>query len=335
MITFKQLTEDLKNRIFKPVYLLMGDEPYYLDLVTGTMQNTILQESERSFNQLVLYGKDTDVISVINASRRFPMMSNYNLVILKEAQNLKSIEELSHYTEKPLASTILVISYKYKNLDARTKLYKSILAQGVVFESKKLYDDQVVGWIEKYLKARGYGIDATGGILLAEFLGSDLSKIAGELDKLILTLPQDSKKVTPSHIEKNIGISREYNNFELQKALIQKNPQKAFRIAAYFGDNQKNNPFILTVSSLYYLFSRLIAYNGVKDLSKKEIAAALKVNPYFLGDYELGYKNYPIHKSIRIISILREYDVKSKGIDNVSYSPGELLKEMIYKILHV
>jgi DNA polymerase III subunit delta len=335
MVTYKQLTDDLKNRTFKPIYLLMGEEPYYLDLVANFIQNNILEESERSFNQLILYGKDTDVISVINASRRFPMMSNFNVVILKEAQNLKSIEELSHYTEKPLASTILVIVYKYKNLDARTKLYKSIQAKGVIFESKKLYDDQVAGWIEKYLKAKGYGIDITGGALLAEFLGNDLSKIAGELDKLIITLPPDTKKITPAHIEKNIGISREYNNFELQKALIQKNARKAFRIAAYFGDNQKNNPFPLTISSMYYLFSRLIAYSGVKDQPKKEIAAALKVNPYFLGDYETGYKNYPIQKSVRVISILREYDLKSKGVDNVSFSPGDLMKEMVYKILHV
>jgi len=274
------------------------------------------------------------VLNIINSARRYPMMAAHNVVIIKEAQTLKGIEQLSHYTEKPLASTILVIAYKYKSLDKRTLLYKSIVKNGLVFESNKIYDDQVPAWIDKYLKSKGYSIEPNASMLLLEFLGNDLSKIAMELDKLLITLPSGSKKITPESIETNIGISKEYNNFELQKALVQRNPEKAFRIAYYFGDNQKSSPFVLTIASMYYFFTKLIAFHAVRDADRNTQAAALKINPYFLNDYVQGYKAYPLLKSLKIISILREYDLKSKGINNVSSSMGDLLKEMIFRILY-
>jgi len=333
-LPYKSVVDELKARVFKPIYLLMGEETYFIDQLSDYLQNHILDDAERSFNQILFYGKDADVLNIINSARRYPMMAAHNVVIIKEAQTLKGIEQLSHYTEKPLASTILVIAYKYKSLDKRTLLYKSIVKNGLVFESNKIYDDQVPAWIDKYLKSKGYSIEPNASMLLLEFLGNDLSKIAMELDKLLITLPSGSKKITPESIETNIGISKEYNNFELQKALVQRNPEKAFRIAYYFGDNQKSSPFVLTIASMYYFFTKLIAFHAVRDADRNTQAAALKINPYFLNDYVQGYKAYPLLKSLKIISILREYDLKSKGINNVSSSMGDLLKEMIFRILY-
>jgi DNA polymerase-3 subunit delta len=332
---FKQVMEDLKNRVFKSMYLIMGEETYFIDQISNYLQNNLLPESDRTFNQIIFYGKDTDVLNIISAARKYPMMATHNVVIIKEAQSLKNIEQLLHYVEKPLASTILIINYKYKNLDKRTALYKSIMSKGLVFESNKIYEDQIPAWIEKYLKGKGYSIELNASMMLVEFLGNDLSKIAGELDKLIITLPQNQKKITPEHVESNIGISKEYNNFELQKALILKDDLKAYRIAIYFGDNQKNTPFAVTIASLYYFFSKLIAFHYLKDASRNEIASELKINPYFLNDYIQGYKVYPIDKSLKIISVLREYDLKSKGIGNYSATPGDLLKELIFRILNI
>jgi DNA polymerase III subunit delta len=334
-LPYKAIVEELKAKTFRPIYLLMGEETYFIDQLSDYLQNNILTEAERSFNQIVFYGKDADVMNIINSARRYPMMATHNIVIVKEAQILKGIEQLTHYTEKPLASTILVVAYKYKNLDKRTLLYKSILKNGLVFESNKIYDDQVPAWIDKYLKAKGYSIEPDAGVLLLEFLGNDLSKIAMELDKLVITLSHGTKRISSDTIEKNIGISKEYNNFELHKALVQKNPEKAFRIAFYFGDNQKSSPLVVTLASLYFFYAKLIAFHYVKDASRNEMAAALKINPYFLNDYIQGYKAYPLTKSLKVISILREFDLKSKGVENYSSTAGDLLKELIFRILHV
>jgi DNA polymerase III subunit delta len=333
-LTYKAVMEELKEKSFRPIYLLMGEETYFIDQISDYLQDHTLEEAERSFNQVIYYGKDADVLNIINSARRYPMMASHNVVVVKEAQTLKGIEQLTHYTEKPLLSTILVIAYKYKNVDKRTLLYKSILKNGLVFESGKIYDDQVPAWIDKYLKARGYSIEPDASMMLLEFLGNDLSKIAMELDKLIITLPAGAKKISPEGIEKNIGISKEYNNFELHKALIQKNTAKAFRIAFYFGDNQKSSPMVVTIASLYFFYSKLIAFHYVKDASRNEMSAALKINPYFLNDYIQGYKAYPLAKSLKIISILREYDLKSKGVNNASSSAADLLKELIFRIIY-
>ncbi|HRW62676.1 MAG TPA: DNA polymerase III subunit delta [Bacteroidales bacterium] len=334
-MTFEQILTDLKNKIYKPIYFLSGEEPYFIDLITKYINDNVLNDAEKSFNQTVIYGKDTDIYTVINTAKRFPMMANHQVVIVKEAQNIKNIDDLVHYAAAPLKSTLLVINYKYKTLDKRKKLYKALADNGVLYESKKLYDNEVPGWINAYLKKKNRSIDPGAAALLNEYLGNDLSKIANELDKLIITLPDGEFNITSNHIERNIGISKDYNNFELHKALTQKNVLKANRIVNYFAQNQKDNPFTMTIATLYHFYSKVLSYHFVKDKKdKKSVAATLKVNPYFLGDYELAAKNYNPKKTVEIIGLLREYDLKSKGYNNVSTPPGELLKEMVYKILH-
>lgn len=334
-MSFEQILSDLKNKIYKPVYFLSGDEPYFIDLITKYIHENVLSDAEKSFNQTVLYGKEAEIHTVINTAKRFPMMANHQVVIVKEAQNIKNIDDLIHYVNTPLKSTLLVINYKYKTLDKRKKLYKAINENGVLYESKKLYDNEVPGWINGYLKNKNRSIDPNAGMLLTEYLGNDLSKIANELEKLIITLPDGEFNITTTHIERNIGISKDYNNFELHKALTQKNVLKANRIVNYFGHNPKDNPFTLTISTLYYFYSKVLTYHFIKDKrDRRNVAATLKVNPYFIGDYEKAAKNYNPQKTVEVIGLLREYDLKSKGFNNVSTSHGELLKELVYKILH-
>ena len=331
-MTFEQIMADLKNKIYKPIYFLMGEEPYYIDKITDYIEENVLSQSEKAFNQTIVYGRDTDALSVDNISRRYPMMASHQVVIVKEAQNLKDIEKLVYYAGKPLKSTILVINYRYKTLDKRKKLYKEIVDQGIMFESKKLYENQVPDWIVKYIKEKGYTIEPVASVLLTDFLGANLGKVANELDKLIISLPQGSK-ITTKLIEENIGISKEFNNFELQNALVQKDVFKANQIVNYFGKNQKENPIILTISSLYYFFRRLLMFHFLKDKNPRSVAPSLQFNPYFVKDYQLAPKRSNPKKTVAIISWLREYDMKSKGYNN-SAGPGELLKELIFKILH-
>jgi len=334
-MNFDQIFSDLKNKIYKPIYFLSGEESYFIDLITKYISDNVLTDAEKSFNQTVLYGKDTEIHTVINSAKRFPMMANHQVIIVKEAQNIKNIEDLIHYATAPLKSTLLVINYKYKTLDKRKKLYKAINEHGILFESKKLYDNEVPGWINAYLKNKNKTIDPGAGMLLNEYLGNDLSKIANELDKLIITLPDGEHNITTNHIERNIGISKDYNNFELHKALTQKNVLKANRIVNYFSQNPKNNPFTLTISTLYHFYSKVLAFHFLKNKSdRRNVASTLKVNPYFVGDYEKAAKQYNPKKTVEIISMLREYDLKSKGFNNVSTTHGELLKELVYRILH-
>ncbi|MGC9374564.1 MAG: DNA polymerase III subunit delta [Bacteroidales bacterium] len=332
---YEQIIADLKNKIYKPIYFLFGDEPYFIDLITKYIQNNVLTEEEKAFNQTILYGKDTDIHSVINAAKRFPMMANHQVVIVKEAQDIKDIEPLVYYATTPLKSTILVINYKYKTFDKRKKLYKLINENAVAFESRKLYDNEIPGWINNYVKTKNKQIDPNAGMLLNEYLGNNLGKIANELDKLIITLPDKDEKITTAHIERNIGISKDYNNFELHKALTQKNVLKSNRIVNYFAHNPKDNPITLTLTSLYMFYSKVLAYHFIQNKKdRRSVAATLKVNPYFLGDYETAAKQYNPKKVVEIIELLREYDLRSKGYNNVSTSHGELLKELVYKILH-
>jgi len=331
---FSQILTDLKNKTYKGVYFLMGEETYFIDEITNYLLDHVLTETEKVFNQVVLYGKDIDAIAIIDAARRFPMMANYQLVVVKEAQNIRNIEELIHYTDKPLKSTILVINYKYKTLDKRKKLYASVDKNGVVFNAEKLYENKVPDWISKYLLQSGYTISPESAALLTEFLGNDLSKIANELSKLMISLPPASKKITTELIEKNIGISKEFNNFELQKALVARDVLKSNRIIDYFEKNPKDNPFILTISSLASFFQKIFTYHFLKDKSKGSVAAALKINPYFVAEYEVAAKRYTPAKLVEVFSMLREYDLKSKGVGNSSASDGDLLKELIFKIIH-
>jgi len=332
-MTYDQIMKDLKNKIYKPIYLLMGDESYYIDEITNYIIANVLTENEKAFNQSILYGNETDVYMVDSAARRFPMMSNYQVVVIKEAQEVKKIDELVYYAQKPLKSTILVLNFKYKALDKRKKLYKEIDNNGVIFESKKLYDNQVPEWITKYLDSRNYKIEPIAAQMLNEFLGTELAKIVNELNKLIIILPEKTL-ITPAIIEQNIGISKDYNNFELQNALSKKDVLKANRIVNYFEKNPKDNPLVVTISSMYSFFCKVLNYHYLADKSPKNAASVLQINPFFVKDYEQTSKKYNIKKIVEIISILREYDLKSKGVGNVSATHGDLLREMVFKILH-
>lgn len=335
MMTYEQILKDLKNKIYKPVYFLMGEEPYYIDKISNYIQNNVLDEVERDFNQTILYGKDSEILDVVSAAKRFPMMANHQVIIVKEAQELKKFEDiLLSYIENPLTSTILVFNYKYKSIKKTTKLYKRLEKIGVTFESKKLRDYEVPKWIEAYVKREGIEISPEGVMMLSEFLGTDLSKIVNEIEKLLISLPENEKKITPAIIERNIGISKDFNQFELTNALGTKNILKANQIVNYFSKNEKNYPLVVTISALYNFFSSLIKFYVVRKLPRQEIAATLGINPYFIGQYETASKKYSYAKASEIISLLREYDMKSKGVNNISASDGELLKELVFKILH-
>jgi DNA polymerase III subunit delta len=334
-VLFEELMSDLKKRIFKPVYFLAGDEPYYIDQVTDFIEDKVLSDSEKAFNQVIIYGDDTNINSIIDTARRFPMMSSHQVVIVKEAQSLKKLEDLLFYIERPLLSTILVFNYKYKVIDKRTKLYKTLEMQGAYFESMRLRDYQVPPWIERYLMVKGIKIDPEASAMLTEFLGADLHKIVNELDKLLITLPAGKPLITTGLIERNIGISKDYNNFELQKALGEKNILKANMIIRYFADNPKDNPVNLTIASIFSFFTKLLSYHYLTDKSKNNVASVLKINPYFVRDYETSAIKYNALKTVQIISLLRTYDMKTKGFGDVSTGPGDLLKELVYKILHI
>jgi len=331
--TFNQIMKDLKKGDYKPVYFLTGDEPYFIDKITEYIEKNALPESQKSFNQIILYGKDTNVRDIINTAKRFPMMSDRMVVIVKEAQNLKKIEDFAFYLDKPQPSTILVINYKYKTLDKRKSFYKKLQKTAVYFESKKLYENQIPKWIQEYLADKNYQIDPVATQLLTENLGTDLGKIANELDKLTVLLPAGTK-ITPEHIEENVGISKDYNNFELQKAIGYRDAEKAFRIVDYFAHNPKDNPFTVTLTSLYFYFVKVLKVHYSPQKDKQALSKLLGVHPFFVSDYLTAARNYPVAKLVDIIAFLREYDMKSKGVNNVSAQGGELLKELIFKILY-
>ena len=328
----KQIVADIRNGKIKPIYFLFGEEPYYIDKISQFIEKNVLTEEERGFNQMVLYGKEASIDEIVGNAKRYPMMAERQVVIVKEAQELsRTIEQLVDYAENPQPTTVLVICYKYKKLDKRKKLYKSVGKHGVLFESKKLYENQVSEWLRKVLHGKGYSISHKAAIVLVEYLGTDLSRISKELDKLTLVLPKESQ-ITPADIEEHIGISKDYNNFELKKAIGERNVLKATRIINYFAQNPKDNPFVLTVSLLHNFFSQLLQYHGLNDHSPKNVASALRVNPYFVGEYQVAAKNYPMKKVSSIVSHLREMDLKGKGVGATAIPQSDLLKELIAKI---
>ena len=333
--TYDEIISDLKKRIFKPVYFLAGEEPYYIDLIVNYIEDKVLPENEKAFNQIIIYGDDTNVPAIIDTARRFPMMASHQVVIIKESQSLKKIEDIAIYLEKPLLSTILVFSYKYKSLDKRTKLFKTLESQGVYFESARVRDYQIPAWIERYLMTKGIKADPNACAMLTEYLGTDLHKIVNELEKLIINLPEGKPLITISLIEANIGISKDYNNFELQKAIGERDILKANMIIQYFANNPRDNPVTLSFASLFSFFSKLLTYHYTADKSKNNVAAVLKVNPYFVKDYESSASKYNVAKTVQIISLLRTYDLRSKGFEDPGTEPGDLLKELAYKILHI
>ena len=334
-VTYEQIISDLKNRIFKPVYFLAGEEPYYIDLITEYIQEKVLPEAEKAFNQIILYGDDTNIAAIIDTARRFPMMASHQVLIIKEAQTLKKLDDLIIYLEKPLLSTILVFSYKYKIIDKRTKLFKILESHGVYFESARIRDYLIPAWIERYLMIKGIKTEPSASAMLTEYLGTDLHKIVNELEKLIITLPAGKPVITTTLIEKNIGISKDYNNFELQKAIGEKNVLKANMIVHYFADNPKDNPITLSIASLFGFFSKLLTFHYLTDKTKNNVASVLKVNPFFVKEYENSASKYNVSKTVQIISLLRTYDLKSKGYGDPGTDPGDLFKELVFRILHL
>ncbi len=334
-MTYEALIGELKKKTYRPVYFLFGEEPYYIDLITGYIATHALNEAEKSFNQTILYGKDSTPQQVIDLARRFPMMASHQVVVLKEAQELKDFDILEHYFQKPQPTTLLVINYKYKSPDKRKKVFKSLQKNAVTFQSKRLYDNQVPGWISGFVTNRKYRIEPKAAALVAEYLGSDLSKIAGELDKLFIAVGDQERTITPLHVERYIGISKDYNQFELQNAIGKRDVMKTNRIINYFAGNQKNYHITQTIAALYSFFSRLLLLHYTKDRSKQNVASVLKVNPYFVQQYEDAARHYPAGKLVTVISLLRKYDMRSKGYKGASVPPGELLRELTFKILHL
>ncbi|MCB0807037.1 MAG: DNA polymerase III subunit delta [Bacteroidales bacterium] len=330
---YEQILNDLKNKIYYPVYVLSGEEPYYIDTISDYIEEHILTDTEKEFNQNVVYGRDTDVLSVISMAKRYPMMANYQVVIVKEAQDIKNIDDLAPYVENPLNSTLLVINYKYKKIDGRKSFAQLVKKKGVFFESKKIYDNQLGPWMKSYLEKRGYSISPKASVMLVEFLGTNLSKIVNELEKLTLNIPEKAE-INDAVVEQNIGISKDFNTFELQNAIGSRNVLKANQIANYFAANPKDNPLIKTVFILNSFFGKLLIYHQLADKSRNNVASALSINPFFVKDYQAAARHYSKGKIANIISYLREYDLKSKGVDNVSATDGELLKELLFKILH-
>lgn len=353
--TFDEIKRDIKNKIYSPVYLLQGDEPYYIDQLSDLIENSVLDEMEKEFNQTVLYGKDCDFSMLASAAKRYPMMSNYQVVIVKEAQDIRGLtgkekqddegvktkdskdaketNPLLNYLLQPLSSTVLVLALKYKNVDKRGKLYKAMEKNGVVFESKKMYDDKLPRWIEVYLSEKKHLIQPKAAILMADHLGNDLSRIANECDKLLINI-KPGETIDVKHIEENIGISKEFNIFELQKSLAQRDILTSTRIVNYFKDNPKSSPLPMTMGSLYSYFTKILLLHSLQDKSKNNVASALKVNPFFVDDYLTCARNYSPQKVVSIIGLLREYDMKSKGVGSATTDPGELVREMVYKIMH-
>lgn len=331
-MTFEQIISDIKKRNFSPIYFLMGEEPFFIDSISDELENNILDEAERSFNQIILYGSDVNAKDIMSQARAFPMMGEHLVVIVKEAQNVKDIESIADYLDKLPPTTILVICYKYKKLDKRKSLAKQIDKKGVLFESKKLYDNNIPDWIVKYLGAKKYNITPKAAQMMADFLGNDLHKVRNELEKLMVAVPK-SKKIDDTDVEYNIGISKDFNIFELQKAIGGKDFVKANQIINYFGDNPNDNPIFMTIVVLYGYFTKLLKLHFTKDKDKNTLATMLGVNPFFVNDYLVAARNYSWTDCMRCIEILREFDLRSKGYNSSSdVSQKELYKEMICRI---
>ena len=330
--------KNIKNKEFLPIYFFHGEEAYYIDIAVKALENDVLTEDEKAFNQTVVYGKDTNYNEILALAKQYPMMGDKQLIIVKEAQDLKLNEEetslLEKYVENPVESTILVFAHKHKKVDSRKKVFKTLDKAKMLFHSESVKDYNLAKWIDD--EAKNLQIKLAPGIsqLLADYLGNDLSRIANELNKMKLVL-KDGEVLDGKLVETHIGISKEFNVFELQKALGKKDANTAFKIAYYMGKNPKTNPIVMTIGNLYNFFSNVVLYHTVSHQSPPTIASELGINPYFVKDYAEAARLYPLKFATRIISVLREIDLKSKGLGAVNMDEGELLKEMAYKILNI
>ena len=335
-MTFEQILGSLKKKEYQPIYFLHGTEDYFIDSISTFAEKTILSEGERAFNQSILYGKESDHLAVVDLARRYPMMSKYQVIVVKEAQEMKSLKKLITYIENPTPSTILFICHKHKKLNLNTVFGKKLKQKAVIFEAKPLYDNQIGDWIVRYLKKKKLNISSQTANIIAEYLGTKLSKVVNELDKLALNLPTGSE-INPKHVEEYIGISKDYNVFELQKALTQRDILKANRITKYFAANPKKAPMPVAIASLYNFFSKVYMLHFLKNKSDQEVLQALKLrSAFFLREYRLAVRNFNFQKTKEILSILKEYDLKSKGVGYISTgkTDGELFREMVWKVLH-
>lgn len=331
--TYEQIINDIRNKKLAKIYFLTGEEPYFIDMISDTIENEVLDEADRAFNQIVVYGRDVDVATIAEHARSFPMMGDKMVVIVKEAQDVKNIEDFEPHIDAIPETALLVFAYKYKKLDKRKAFTKKIEKAGVYFESKKLYENNIPGWISSYLKGKGYSIAPKATQMLADYLGTDLHKIANELQKLTITLPKN-KAISDDDVERNIGISKDFNVFELQNAIGCRDVLKANRIVNHFADNGKDNPLLLTAGILLGYFSKLIKLHTAADKSQGNLASILGVNPFFVKDYLEAARQYSIAQCVNAIAVLREFDLKSKGYNNGEVNEKDLYREMIFKILH-
>jgi DNA polymerase III subunit delta len=333
-MTFTEINKSLRQNKFSSVYFLHGEEDYFIDSIAKEIETRAMPEADRAFNLSILYGKDADVQTILDTARRYPMFAERQVVFVKEAQDLKGIEGLVGYVEKPVPTTILVLCYKHKKLDGRSKLSTTLSkSSAVVFESKKLYENQLPDWISDYTDGLQLKLQPQVAALIAEYLGSDLSKVANELDKLALNFAKGTT-ITTDHVQDQIGISKEYNVFELQKALGQRQAEKAFRIVQNFIANPKSNPLVVVISSLYNYFSNVYMLQFLKSSSDAEMVKALKLrSEFFLKEYKETLKQYNRLQAEKVLHLLKEYDLRSKGVNNDSTPEGELLRELVYKIL--
>ncbi len=337
--TPQQILKDLQQKKFAPVYFLQGEETFYIDQISDFIEQKAIPEADKGFNQAIYYGKDIDMGVVVNSARRFPMMAEKQVVIIKEFQEMADLRKtdalnlLQKYVEKPLNSTILVLNYRQKTLDKRTAFYKSIEKQGYLTESNKLYDNKIPDWIETYIKDKNLKINVLAVRMLAEHVGNELGRLAKEIDKVCINL-KDNEEISQEMIQKFVGISKDYNVFELQKALTEKNVLKSNQIVNYFANNPKENPLIPIVAVLFQYFSKILLYYGTDDKSQGNIAKVLGISPYFVQDFQKATQKYPLPKIIQIIDFLRTADLQSKGVDRGSMEESDILKELVFKILH-
>jgi len=332
---YKEIIQQTKKKIFSPIYVLHGEEPYFIDLISDYIEDHALDPAERDFNQTVLYGRDVKWAELIALAKGFPMMANYQVIIVKEAQNIYDIETffeaLSLYLQNPQKTTILVLCVKYKKLDARRKYMKVIQSAGILYEAPRVYDNQVPGWVNAFVKEEGYKIGEKASMLLSEFIGNNLSRIANELNKLYILTPK-GEEITPDLIEKNIGISKDYNMLELYKSVAFKKHEVTFKIIDYFGQNLKENPPEKVIPMLFSFFNKVMIYHNTEV---KSDAVLKSLFGYFQRDVATAAQNYSMPKLLKIFDALREYDLKSKGVNAANVPKDQLLMEMIIKVVYV
>lgn len=333
------IIKELKSGVYRPVYFLQGDEPFYIDYITDYIEDKCLEESQKGFNQVIMYGKDSDANTIALNAKRFPMMSERQVVIVKEAQEVSDINReqgikiLSDYVSNPLPSTVLVLAYKNKTLDGRKGLAKALDKAGALINSKKLYDNQVPEWTENYVKEQGYKINKRALLMLVESVGANLSKLSNEIDKVIINFEKGTE-IEEDHIQKYVGISKDYNVFELQNALGRKDVIKTYKIVNYFTKNPKANPLIPIISILYSYYTKIILSHTYAGTDDRGLANTLGVNPYFVKDYKVAKANYTLSKLYQAISAIKQADLQSKGITGGTMTEGDILKELIFKLLH-